>query len=110
MEYKKIIRGEDVEVINYEGVDITASNSDFLMSFNINLETREWGIKSICVYNIKVLSGSVFLTKDNYPEPDTETEIDCKDFEVIEEVKINSDDITVHALEIDVKNKIITVT
>ena len=98
MEYKKIIRGEDVEVINYEGVDITASNSDFLMSFNINLETREWGIKSICVYNIKVLSGSVFLTKDNYPEPDTETEIDC------------TDDITVHALEIDVKNKIITVT
>lgn len=107
MNFSTKITEKDIDIINYDADDATAS--DFLVSFSIECDRRVWGIKNTYVCNIKVLSGSVTLTTDKFPESEIETEINCTDFAVHEEVEINSGCITVRELEIDVKNKTIKV-
>ncbi|MFA5772746.1 MAG: hypothetical protein WC974_08470 [Thermoplasmata archaeon] len=102
MNFSTTITEKNIGIINYDADDATAS--DFLIAFEVEFDRRAWGIKTISVYNIKVLSGSVFLTND-----EAETEIECSEFKVHEEVEINSGCITVRELEIDIKNKIIKV-
>lgn len=107
MDFSTIITEKYIDIINYDADDATAS--DFLIAFEVEFDRRVWGIKATYVCNIKVLSGSVTLITDKFPESEIETEIDCKDFAVHEEAKINSGCITVRELEIDVKNKTIKV-
>ena len=103
MNFSTKITEKDIDIINYDADDATPS--DFLISFSIDVERMVWGIKSTVVYDVKILSGSVTLTD----EEGIETEIECPDFAVHEEVEINSGCITVNELEIDVNNKIIKV-
>lgn len=107
MNFSTTITEKNIDIINYDADDATAS--DFLVSFSIECDRRVWGIKATYVCNIKVLSGSVTLITDKFPESEIETEVDCKDFAVHEEVEITSGCITVNELEIDVNNKIIKV-
>lgn len=103
MNFSTTITDKYIDIINCDADDKTPS--DFLISFVIEIEQKEWGIKNISVYSITVLSGSITLTD----EEGVETEIDCTDFAVHEEVEVNSGCITVRELEIDVNNKIIKV-
>ena len=98
MEYTKDIN--DVDVMNYDGDDAYASH--FFFRFRIDFEYREWGIKSISLYDIKLISGSVFVTN-----AETETEINCKDFKIENNVLIDSDCITISEVHVNVKDKII---
>jgi len=107
MDFSTTITEKNIDIINYDADDATAS--DFLIAFEVELDRRVWGIKNTYVCNIKVLSGSVTLITDKFPDAGIETEINCTDFQVHEEVEINSGCITVNELEIDIKNKIIKV-
>ena len=101
MEYKNNI--EDVEVVNYDGDDAYASH--FFFRFRIGFEHRDWGIKSISLYGIQLISGSVCVIN-----AEVETEINCKDFEIENNVEIDSDCITIKNAEVNVKDKIIFVS
>ena len=101
MEYTKEIN--DVSVVNYDGDDAYASN--FLFRFRIDFEHRDWGIKTISLYDINLISGSVFITN-----AETETEIDCRDFEIENNVEIDSDCVTINVVQVNVKDKTIFVS
>ena len=101
MKYAKEIN--DVSVVDYDGDDAYASN--FFFRFRINFEQRDWGIKTISLYDIKLLSGSVFVIN-----AETKTEIDCKDFDIENNVLIDSDCVTINDVQVNVKDKTIYVS
>ncbi len=102
MSYLREINPTDIDVVNYEQVIEEAYPSIFIFEFEISVEHRSWGIKSISLYAPKLVSGSI--------SDDLDTEIDCKDFIIENNVEINSDQITITQIEVNVKEKIIYIS
>lgn len=112
--YSIEIDSSDIDIVgekNIVGIDnFDSTSSTFTVKFDIDIEHRSWGIKSIIVSPRKV-SGSVFISIwGEGDEPDKESEIVCDDFELESDITINSDVITITHLEVDVFNKKILCT
>ncbi len=90
----------------YEIDDITID--DIIVNFNIEIEYREWGIKSIVLYNItgpKQIPCIVSYYKDN--EEDTIEEkiiLDLDWNKATKDVSNNGDQVTVDNIEISLEN------
>lgn len=102
MPYLREINSTDIDVVNYEHVIEEAYPSNFIFEFEIGVEHRSWGIKSISLYAPKLVSGSI---NDNF-----DIEIDCKNFIIENNVEITSDQITINEVQVNVKNKIIFIS
>lgn len=109
--YTAKIDSKDIEIsgeksiVGTDNYDVHAS--DFVVQFTIDLEHREWGIKSIYI-NAQKAYGSVFVTLwGNGDESDKESEIDCSQFTLETDITIDSDTITIQSLIVDVETKTI---
>ncbi len=96
------IEGRD-SITNHKDFDLMPS--EFYVEFEIDIEYRDWGIKDIAIYPTKI-NGSVFITDI---ETNQEEEIICNDFEIESDFE-DKIPLTIQALEINLKDKIIYVS
>lgn len=93
--------------------------SDFIVNWFLDIEAREWGIKGLCIY-AKRVHGSIFINEIDQEGNEINeyeyhiTEKDCDELFKIEtndtqEERKFIDDISPCDIEIDLKDKVITV-
>lgn len=108
MDFRTKIKSKDIDIqgeesiTDYKHFDITPS--EFEVEFSVDLECREWGIKSLCAYATRII-GSIFLID---METGEEKEIVCNEFKVNNEnLEDDKVPLTVESLTVDLKDKII---